>query len=822
MIQETYLFNSIEKMRVAANGIRSSQAYESAKARVLLAWTQSWEKDSFDLFKRAIFELFGDCTVIGSNHFHSRQILSGSTDGTDKKCAISLTFMLFERSQVKLAGIEAGWREEKRQAAELRAFLDSADNVKGLYLVPPDYFCSTEAIMEEAFKEGERVPVFGVKTSLLPQYENFGFNAGEKIMEKRLFVLAFCGEQLKLRLCYNLGWTPVGRVMTVTKAENPFFISEIDNKPATFVYNKYLGLKDEQIVPENLSEFPLIILRNGIGGKGVSRIGVSGPVKGQLVFGAPVYEGDQISLSYGNPDDLFEEIVNDCNSIREFEPQAGLLIVCANRVMLLQGREHEEIDLYKSCLESTAAVYGYAEIYGCDKDMAELNSALISVFFKEEDTGMASHAGGKAKLPSYAEDIKVPFINRLSRFFKEMSAEFLATANEAEAANKAKSAFYSYISHEIRTPLNAVLGMNEMIHKESVEEEIVQYSENIKKYGELLLALINDLLDTEKIEAGKMSIVPVEYSLTDVINELEDMISLSVEKKKLGFNIQADEELPKALVGDEKRIKQCTLNLLSNAVKYTESGEVTLRVSTKPADEGHIWLNISVIDTGKGIRPEDMERLKRPFERVDLSGNYNIEGTGLGLNIVNNLLSLMDSSLDIRSTYGKGSEFSFCVLQGVREAGENTLSEIVSDKTGEDAESKVCAQTRVKSILVVDDTETNIEIIKLFLKERSVDIDEAATGTEAVLKAEKGDYDIILIDNIMPDMNGSETLKRIRSGKKGTADCEDRNTSYILFTADDESEAKAIVEAAGFDGYLTKPVDPKRLNDILFGENHYN
>ncbi len=815
MIQKTYTLSSTDELKDLQERIHNNPAYRSAKDKVLLTWARIWEEDEFASFRQEIFRLFPDFTTIGNNNHNKDDIMNGLVDITSGSHNITLSFLFFESSYTTLLGIEPGVREEERQGRELGNCLDGMDDVKGVYLVTPDYLCSAEAVIVEALKDRDDIPLFGVKTSLHAGYSIFGYMANHEIKEHKLFALIFRGKELTLRIHYNLGWTPVGKIMTVTKEENPFFVDEIDGMPATNVYNKYLGLANVQIIPGNLSEFPLILYREGIK---ISRIGIAGAKEGQLIFGAPVYLNDRISLSYGNPDDLFEEIRDDCRALSDFAPQAGMLIVCSNRVMLLRERENEEITLYRKTMKSAPAVYGYGEIFYLDGKGGELNSALVSVALKEDassdmlnslevtDDSDSSRDMAADPLPS----LMVPFADRLSRMFKEMSADLINAVNEAEDANRAKSLFYSCISHEIRTPLNSILGMNEMILRESGDESILEYAHNIKNSGKMLLQIINDILDTEKLEAGKMEIVPVEYSIEDMIKELISMTSYSADSKGLKLNKQITGVLPPILFGDAARIRQCALNLLNNAIKYTSEGSVTLSVSVTPMveqDNGKpsVRLHISVIDTGIGIKPEDIKKLSIPFERLDKSRNYSIEGTGLGLNIVKNLLALMGSELEIESTYGEGSVFSFSIVQESREPKNGPVHTetddiLTSDNTFRDA-----------VILVVDDTPANIRVMELFLKKSLIRTDSAKDGRTALEMLRKKKYDIIFIDRRMPEMDGLETFKQAKEDPDGL----NSGSVYVMLTADDEASEREAFINEGFDDFMSKPVQIDKLMDLI-------
>ncbi|MBQ7562703.1 MAG: response regulator [Lachnospiraceae bacterium] len=817
MIQKTFTVKDLDELRELADRICNDPGVANAADQVLLTWAQYWDADEFALLREEIYRLFPSFTTIGSNYYSYTDIQNGTIDGKSAERSIMLTFLFFEDAHATLLHPETGQRQEEATGKELSGMLSKIPDIKGIYLVPPFYFCSSEEIIREALKGREEIPVFGIKTSLLFEYQTFGYESEGPMFKQHLFALVFHGQKLRLRLHYNLGWTPIGRIMQVTKEENPFFVDEIDEKPASHIYNKYLGLQNDQIIPENLSEFPLIIFRDNLK---ISRIGITGQKEGQLVFGAPVYLHDQISLSYGNPDDLFAEIKKDCAELVPFSPQAGLLIACANRIMLLKEREHEEIENYRRLIPEAAAVYGYAELFYSNGKGGEMNSALVSVAFSEESiaenqaeglTELTGRPDGVSKpetIPEKQNKI-VPFTDRLSRFFKEMSGDLLQAVQAAETANRSKSAFYSCISHEFRTPLNVILGMNEMIRQETETASVREYTGNIESAGKMLLQLVNDILDTEKIEAGKMEIIPSDYNPRQMIRELVKMISFAAKEKDLKFLLKVEGTLPTSMYGDETRLRQCILNLLNNAVKYTKKGEVCFTVSVRKTDETHASLYINVRDTGIGIKPEDVKKLSQPFTRVDQARNRGIEGTGLGLNIVKNLLELMGSSLKIQSTYGEGSEFSFLVIQELR--SPNSTDTQAEPAPRQSAQAPERMDTAHGSLLVVDDTPMNIDIIKLFLKKSGLNIDSAPSGPVALDMLRKAKYDIIFLDLRMPDMDGIETFQRAKADPKSL----NQDSVFIMLTADDREEGKERFLAEGFHDFLAKPVKITDLNALI-------
>nr|WP_242828868.1 response regulator [[Eubacterium] cellulosolvens] len=385
---------------------------------------------------------------------------------------------------------------------------------------------------------------------------------------------------------------------------------------------------------------------------------------------------------------------------------------------------------------------------------------------------------------------------------------------EAEYENRAKSHFLANMSHEIRTPINAVLGMNEMILRESENPEIQAYADRIKLAGNTLLGLVNDILDFSKIEAGKMEILPVDYDVSSLLNDLVNMIQSRAEDKGLLLIPDFVETMPKILYGDEVRIKQIIMNILTNAVKYTEKGSITFHVGYERIEDEpeNVYLNVSVTDTGIGIRPEDVEKLFHEFERIEEKRNRNIEGTGLGMNITRSLLEMMGSRLEVFSVYGEGSKFSFRLKQRVvswEVLGDYEVSYRAAIAGRKKSKEKFTAPDA--EILVTDDTAMNLEVFKNLLKRTCVQIDTASGGDECLSLTREKKYDVIFLDHMMPKKNGIETLRELRAQN----DNPNRKTCVICLTANALSGAREHYLEAGFDDYLTKPIDVERLEDTL-------
>ena len=401
-------------------------------------------------------------------------------------------------------------------------------------------------------------------------------------------------------------------------------------------------------------------------------------------------------------------------------------------------------------------------------------------------------------------------INRMIERQQENNDKLQEAADKATQAGLAKSQFLAQMSHEIRTPINAVLGMNEMILRESKSDDILDYSTNIQSAGRTLLTLINSILDFSKIEDGKMEIIPVRYDTMNLIDDLVNMIAEKVKKKNLEFNVDVDSNLPKSLYGDDVRVRQVITNILTNAVKYTHEGFVTLSIGGQVKDEDTLEMTVKVSDTGIGIRSEDIEKLFQSFQRLDEEKNRNIEGTGLGISIVQKLLTMMDSHLEVSSEYGKGSIFSFKLLQKIID--KNPIGNYAEHHTirAENEDEKKFLRARRAKILAVDDNSLNLKVIRGLLKRNEIVPDLAESGKQCIELAKKNFYHIIFLDNMMPGMNGIETLHKMRDEK-----ILNENTSVVMLTASAITGMREQYLREGFDDYLSKPIEVNELEEIL-------
>ena len=381
---------------------------------------------------------------------------------------------------------------------------------------------------------------------------------------------------------------------------------------------------------------------------------------------------------------------------------------------------------------------------------------------------------------------------------------------EIDNLNKAQNTFFSSMSHEIRTPINTIIGLNEMILREDISDEVAEDANNVRSASKILLHLINDILDMSKIELGKMELTPERYNMGDLISEIVGMFWMRAKEKGLSFRVDVDPKLPMELIGDEVRLKQILINILNNAIKYTVEGSIVLSIQFRSDGEKKGTVTFTVTDTGIGIKKESIPHLFNAFRRVNESQNRYIEDTGLGLSIVKQLVELMGGSISVNSVYTKGSTFIIDVPQEVvggsvsKERNYNPEFKSLSARRSEYRKRFDAPEARV---LVVDDNASNIMVVTKILRDTNMQIDTAMSGQEALQKTLSKEYHLIFMDHLMPEMDGIECLRRIKNQVGGMS----RYAKVVALTANAGAENKALYSTEGFDGYLVKPTSGEAL-----------
>ena len=392
----------------------------------------------------------------------------------------------------------------------------------------------------------------------------------------------------------------------------------------------------------------------------------------------------------------------------------------------------------------------------------------------------------------------------------EMTQKAKRAQRDAEVANHSKSNFLANMSHEIRTPINTVLGMNEMILRQTTEENTRSLAQDIRTSTESLLEIVNEILDFSRIESGKMQLMEDDYELRDVLHDTATAFDLRAKEKGLYLHLDIDEQLPSMYRGDSLRLRQIINNIMSNAIKYTREGGIRFSVSGYQEEDSEI-LHFEIEDTGVGIREEDMQRLFEAFERIDEKSNRNIEGTGLGMAITANLLDMMGTTLQVKSTFGEGTMFCFDLKQRVKDWTPMGIFEAQERKDDSNQKQEFTFIAPDISILLVDDNAMNRKVFCKLLKHTQMQIDEADNGFTCLEMVKKKHYDLIFLDHMMPELDGVETFSYMQSMQENL--CQD--TPVIVLTANAIIGAKEQYLKIGFRDYLSKPIDPRLLENLI-------
>ncbi|MBE8950598.1 MAG: response regulator [Quinella sp. 3Q1] len=548
-----------------------------------------------------------------------------------------------------------------------------------------------------------------------------------------------------------------------------------------------------------------------------------------LLFAVPVMrEGNVKAVIYRIYD---ESLLTDLFGLSEYNSDAHLLIQerngqiiipyksygAADKEFLLSGDIQRGFRAIREKLEThrSAAVYNESpagKFFLFATDLPETNCSMIGYVPWKAVAGDIFRiytlllSGGTLILIVLALVSAYLFVIRT----KAEESDALREAKEAaDAANKAKSAFLANMSHEIRTPINAIIGMNEMILRESNNPDIIEYAQNSAAASDALLSLINDILDFSKIESGKFELLEENYTLSNVIKSLVNMIQPRADKKNLSFTLKVNPATENNLFGDSVRIRQIALNFLSNAVKYTKVGGVEFAIESEKLAADLINLKFTVKDTGIGIKSEDIAQIFNEFARFDAQKNKNIEGTGLGLAITNKLVQMMNGTIEVQSVYGEGSVFTVKIPQKV--VGNELIGEFSGAESHEKKKYEPSFIAPDVEILIVDDNEMNLIVATNLLKATHIKIDTALSGMICLKKLAEKHYDLIFLDQMMPSLDGIETLKaaRVMAGNLS------KNSPIIALTANAIAGTREKLIAEGFDDYLSKPIDIKLMEQML-------
>ena len=608
------------------------------------------------------------------------------------------------------------------------------------------------------------------------------------------------------------------------RLENTLGIME-NQRPGTFY--GLLSRDRGAVAGLDLNRHDFRLLRDAFGGKRVVDYCAG---KG-LLFAVPVFRGDNVRYVLYR---LYEEkTLTAVFGLSEYDSDSRILIRERGGNIIVPYADFATED--KKFFQDETIQAGFNQVQkelasnksvACYSEGAQGKYFLFGADLPQTNCSMIGYipweaaAGGVSRI----YDLVLTVVTLMLLLFAAASVYmFLAQSRAAESdalresakiakhASEAKSKFLASMSHEIRTPINAVLGMNELILRESREDNVRSYAQNIAGAGQALLSLINDILDFSKIESGRMELIAAPYRLTSLLHDTVSIIEPRAMKKGLEFHVDVDNSLADTLLGDAVRIRQIMLNLLTNAVKYTPQGQVSFSVRSLLSDGDKLLMEISVKDTGIGIRDEDREKLFTDFERFDAVKNSNIEGTGLGLAITKKLIELMEGTVEVESVYGQGSTFRVHLPQKIVNAAPigNFIEQLKKNREVEVYRGEFIAPGA--KIMIVDDNEMNLMVAQGLLKTTQAQITLCTGGAQCLERMAAEHYDVIFLDHMMPEMDGLETLAEAHRLENNQ--CKD--TPIIALTANAVQGAKEMFLTAGFNDYISKPVSGKTLEQML-------
>ncbi|MBQ9376186.1 MAG: response regulator [Schwartzia sp.] len=805
MIQKTMITNNTDELSEYIQGLRELPEYRSPGGKLVIFSAPAGEAENIERRNTLLHASMPDAKIVGMTTPERRRA-DGSKDVLAEE---SYSFLLMNRAKADLFFYDCGEMSAQEAGRRFRRELREKENVACVLVFSAGLEYEIDQFITTVGREGvSDVPILGAQSGGGHPYLCGSFRDG-RAADRGIAAAVFYGQGLNIYYNYDMGWKAIGKEMTVTGVDGATRMTSVDNMRPTDVYREYLGVEPDEYFVENVREFPFITLR---GEREVVRTPLGCEQDGSLDFIAKVNRGDIVRLSYGNPKRLMEKTRLYADSMRLFGPQALFLVICENRLRFLGEQSIFDIAAYRSFMPQTAWLRGRTAVMLDKKGGGIVNSAIVSVGLREGAQNLDDLERPVVITSDTLTKGAIPLERRLAMFLEKTTKELETMAVEAQAANVAKSEFLSMMSHEIRTPINAILGMNEMILRESDSENVLTYAENVQTASLSLLGIINEILDFSKIEAGKMDIVAHTYELASMIHDLVNLIRMRAEERGLNLYIRVNPKTPHLLVGDELQVKQIITNILTNAVKYTEKGSVTFVVDYRKTSEEEIALEISVEDTGVGIKEENIHKLFKAFDRIDAERTRKIEGTGLGLNITQQLLHLMGSRLEVKSEYGKGSVFSFALPQKVSEwGGVGEVSDILKRAREKRAKKKTRFTAPKARILVVDDAPMNLAVISGLLKRTRIQVDTADSGEECLEKFAAASYDLVFLDHRMPNMDGIETLGRMKELYPDRL----AGVPVISLTANAMSGAREEYMAVGFSDYLAKPVMVDELEETL-------
>jgi len=714
-----------------------------------------------------------------------------------------INFSFFESTQIHpfVMPIIAG--EELAIGQHLRHCVDNlGDTVPAILLLTTPLTTNANAVAKGL-------------TTLTPSFHIFGGGAGDYALKTNyimygstvyaaaVIVIAFQGSDLQVEKSSFLGWRTMSNEMTITQASGTT-IHTIDGRPAFEIYRHYFNIKNDAQFFSNALGFPFLINRNG---QLIALVPVAIGLNNSLEFISDVYEGEKLSIGFMDTELIQKNLTEVQSKMLMFQPESLWIYSCGCRRWALRDDIKSETKAFEK-IAPTAGFYTVGEFCNQDAALPQLNLAFVIVGMRESppiatlkptpnQVVISDHSSTDIYNSSHLN-----VITKLIHFNNVLNHELIIAKEQAEQLSKIKSQFLANMSHEIRTPMAAIIGFSNLALLDEMPVAICDFLQDINLAAKDLLTLINDILDTSKLEAGQMRLQLEPFKLSDIQTTLHGLFIHTANAKDLTLTIDIDPKVPDTLIGDNLRLRQILINLLGNAIKFTKQGSVTLSISLQQLDPNEVRLLFAVSDTGMGISTEQQDKLFLPFSQVDDSYARNYEGTGLGLTISQDLAQLMGSSIKLDSNLGLGSCFSFELTLPL----VNLLTIDSQDTQTITLNSKPLSGVR---ILVVENDVFIKKIINAELNRLGANVVLANNGPEAFEALAQQAFDIVLMDLYMPNMDGFEITLEIRKQTRYA------QLPIIAFSTSVTEEDRQRCLAVGMNDFISKPINVNELLSIL-------
>lgn len=784
-------------------------------------------ENSFDKEKSLLIQLFSsmlDETVFSNmlkdilDVLPQAKIIGSTTDGeildnivTTNQTVVSISS--FEKATLEVALEENTTQDSFLCGRELAKKLVK-DDTKVMILFSDGLKMNGELFLNGVKTISDDIPISGGMAGDSGQFDKTYIVSNEGVICSGAVGVSINSPKLHVKTSYSFNWQEIGKELIVTKAKDNV-VYKINNKSAVKIYEQYLGKEIADLLPAVGIEFPLIISRHG---EKIARAVLGKGDDGSLTFAGNLAEGDIVHFGYGNSSMILKESIDRKQEYDDLPLESIFVYSCMGRRRFLEDAISLELTPLAS-LAPTSGFFTYGEFFKAEQ--CELLNQTMTILALSESEIKKERNFIDTTMTQKLADVTVTQ-KALSHLISETSRELKATNDnleklvqektsalqdkvaELEHASEVKSRFLASMSHEIRTPLNAILGFVDILKRDEVDKERLKRFNIIKSSGASLLTIINDILDFSKVESGKMHLERRKFALKKPFKNLFSLYYDKAREKGINFKIQFGKDLPRFFVGDVVRIQQVATNFLSNAIKFTpRGGEILISLTYDLlANE----LVFSVKDSGVGIEQKNLTKIFDSFTQEDSSTTRKFGGTGLGLSISQSLINAMGGCITVESELKEGSKFSFRLPIVEEDIEPKELDSVeVFNETDEKS-------LKDKKVLLVEDNKTNQMLMNILLEDLDIIVEIAENGLEAVEKFKIDKYDLILMDENMPKMNGIEATKII-------LDLEEKekrqHTPIIALTANALSTDRARFLNAGMDEFISKPIDHEKFLAIL-------